>query len=490
MTDNPVQVGWNVATASVRGASHLRTGTPNQDACGYWLAEESRESAILAVSDGHGSLKHFRSQTGAQLAVSTAVAHFQALITPADEAADRLAVALADEEDLARRLVEDWRSACSRHLQDHPFSAEELQAVENGEGSATRLEVERQPILAYGATLLVVVSVGGSMVWLQLGDGDILIVQEGRLTARPFPQDERLVGNRTTSLCQPEAWKELRVRSLRFGEGRPPPALVLLSTDGYANSFRTDDDFLLIGRDYLDMIHEMGLETVRGQLPEILKEASEQGSGDDITLGLLARSLQGSARAELPRVPASTPSFVEETLEAPNDASIPGRSGAPGWRRVCARSILPALALTFVVTVAYLGWGALGDSAGTSAGPPVGAAGAPRPNQAAWVLAFDSEELLWLKPGATITAGDLKLAPAGENAEASAPVAEVLDSGGETRLKNVSQTAWKVTVPSSKDRMVEPGNAIALKEGDRIDLGPVHVTVRRLSNWSRGTGAQ
>ena len=58
--------GWRVLGASVQGAHHVRRGLPNQDA----LARrgEGGPNVALAVADGHGSAKHFRSGTGARLA--------------------------------------------------------------------------------------------------------------------------------------------------------------------------------------------------------------------------------------------------------------------------------------------------------------------------------------------------------------------------------------------------------------------------------------
>src|SRR2546421_356438 len=63
-----------------------------------------------------------------------------------------------------------------------------------------------------------------------------------------------------------------------------------VSTDGYANSFRHEKDFLAVGSDLLAMIREEGLDEVASQLEGWLNDASEHGSGDDITLGLLCRA--------------------------------------------------------------------------------------------------------------------------------------------------------------------------------------------------------
>jgi hypothetical protein len=148
--------------------------------------------------------------------------------------------------------------------------------------------IEANPLIAYGATLLVAVVMPACIIYLQLGDGDILNVsQAGEVTRPAIPGDERLFADETTSLCSPDAWRDVRVYFQALaGE---PPALILLATDGYGKSFRDEAGFLAVGSDVLEMIRSDGLEAVAHNLPAWLSEASQTGSGDDITLGMLYR---------------------------------------------------------------------------------------------------------------------------------------------------------------------------------------------------------
>jgi hypothetical protein len=68
----------------------------------------------------------------------------------------------------------------------------------------------------------------------------------------------------------------------------PSPALILVSTDGYANSFGSEADFRKVGSDLLDLLRNDGLDKVNANLDAWL-EASRSGSGDDVTLGCLFR---------------------------------------------------------------------------------------------------------------------------------------------------------------------------------------------------------
>src|SRR5262245_28649844 len=63
---------WAAIRGSVRGASHFRGGLANQDAVDVSVAAGGALPAILAVSDGHGSNKCFRSHVGSQFAVEIA----------------------------------------------------------------------------------------------------------------------------------------------------------------------------------------------------------------------------------------------------------------------------------------------------------------------------------------------------------------------------------------------------------------------------------
>ena len=68
-----------------------------------------------------------------------------------------------------------------------------------------------------------------------------------------------------------------------------PPALILAATDGYANSFRNEASFQQVARDLWAMVRDERLEPVQSNLENWLNEASRQGSGDDITVGVLCR---------------------------------------------------------------------------------------------------------------------------------------------------------------------------------------------------------
>jgi len=57
VANSPAAYEWGVIGATVPGASHLRAGTPNQDAILQVRESSIGLPIILAISDGHGSDK-------------------------------------------------------------------------------------------------------------------------------------------------------------------------------------------------------------------------------------------------------------------------------------------------------------------------------------------------------------------------------------------------------------------------------------------------
>lgn len=165
------------------------------------------------------------------------------------------------------------------HLKQNPFLPVETEALDRQQRSM----LGRNAFVAYGATLLVACAMESEIFFLQLGDGDFLTLDGTGTVSGVFPPDGKHMGNATTSLCLPNALEEFRYYRWRTGL----PKIILGSTDGYGNSFRSEADFHKALRDYARLIKDHGWEAVAGKLPEWLKETSEHGSGDDISVALL-----------------------------------------------------------------------------------------------------------------------------------------------------------------------------------------------------------
>jgi len=261
---------WTVSGKNVRGAAHIRHEKPCQDA---FLPLQVDDAVIAAVADGHGSQRCPFSDEGAWMAVETVSGLLQELYVKAEK--DPAVIEKLAKEKLPHLLVGRWR--------------ERVKAAHVAQGRVESAEaVDDAVLVQYGSTVLAVLATEVFLLFVQLGDGDILTVAEDGQVSAPLPKDERLMANETTSLCSPRAWEDVVVQFYPL-TGRPAPALVMLSTDGYSNSFSKQEDFHQVGTDFLQLIREHGLATVMQHMGGWLEQTSQEGSGDDITVSLLCQ---------------------------------------------------------------------------------------------------------------------------------------------------------------------------------------------------------
>lgn len=262
-----------IAAATVPGAVHLRSGRPNQDAVSWLPQEGEGERVVMAVSDGHGSQSSPRSGLGSSMAVQITTDVLWQLPDPVS--AESIATAVED-------IAASWNARVREHLDHNPLTAAELErsGIRTG-GDALVIDLER-PSVVYGATLLFAVVSCHELALGQLGDGDVVVVDDSGQAVRPLPGDRRLLAHETTSLSDIDPVSNVRTRILNARRCR----LVLLSTDGYANSFSNDDAFLQVGPDVLRTADAEGIGAIRRSLPGWLAETTRDGAGDDIGVAI------------------------------------------------------------------------------------------------------------------------------------------------------------------------------------------------------------
>jgi hypothetical protein len=197
--------------------------------------------------------------------------------------------------------------------------------LEKKDGAGARKLVEENPLLAYGATSLTVAVEDSFILYLQLGDGEILIVSESGEVSKALPDDERLFANETTSLCLAGAERDFRSRLQQLTDTRP--ALLLVSTDGYVNSFSDDAGFMKVGSDLLEMMRAEGFDSVNASLKGWLEEATRAGSGDDTTVAVICR-MDALAKAEAGSPAVEQPAGTSEEAK-PAAASAVVAPAAP-----------------------------------------------------------------------------------------------------------------------------------------------------------------
>src|SRR5438034_1171242 len=277
---------WRVAGASRRGSAHVRSGLPNQDAIEYWVSPD-RDTAVLAVADGHGSGLCFRSEAGSRLAVTAAVELLRRFAKTIRRSESTSAIVDRARAILAEELTQTWCTAVQTDLASKPFTRAEWANVAALEGWKGQQVVERHPELAYGSTILAALATETCVLCMQLGDGDILFVDSQGRSRRPLPKDATPITKQTASLWRRNAASEIRLHV--ENELEDLPALILAATDGYPESCGSDDAFLAIGRSYFQMVRDKGFDRVEYRFQSLLEDASWSGSGDDMTIGVISR---------------------------------------------------------------------------------------------------------------------------------------------------------------------------------------------------------
>ena len=289
MADEKTPIEWRVISETVPGASHLRVGTPNQDSI-LFVRESSRGLPIVvSAADGHGSAKCFRSDFGSQFAVKKAAQIVGEFLDERRGKFDTAEIESKGKDYLPKEFVKKWRKTVEYHLKNNPFTEDEFVKFEEKSGAGARKLVEENPLLAYGTTSLIVAMEEDFILYMQLGDGDILNVSGAGEVTKPLPEDGRLLANETTSMCLPKAENDFRffVQKIFASES---PAMLLLSTDGYLNSFSDEAGFFQAATDILEMLRaENGFNDVNDNLKAWLEEATQMGSGDDCAVAIIYR---------------------------------------------------------------------------------------------------------------------------------------------------------------------------------------------------------
>jgi serine/threonine protein phosphatase PrpC len=300
MTDVKTPTEWRIIGETIPGASHLRAGIPNQDSILYVRESNRALPIVLSVSDGHGSPKCFRSDRGSRFAVKKAAYLVSEFLDERRGSFDTAEIETKGKEYLPQEFVKRWREVVEADLKKEPFTEKEFENLEKKSDAKARKLVEDNPLLAYGATSLTVALEEGFILYLQLGDGDILNISETGEVTKPLSEDPRLLANETTSLCLPKAENDFRFLVQKVSD-KKTPAMILLSTDGYLNSFSSEAGFFQAGTDILEMLRaENGFGAVSENLKGWLEEATQMGSGDDCTVGIIYRpdALKKSGSAE------------------------------------------------------------------------------------------------------------------------------------------------------------------------------------------------
>ncbi len=258
---------------SVQGASHIRNGIVCQDS--YKYVKISDDVTVLAVADGHGSDSCPLSKSGSKIATNVFCSVMTDLYKNFSADMDFFVTYLNREGEMkvAQAIDSEWKRRVWKAHTDN-----KREKPKNEKGELDKAAVYKQ----YGTTLLGLMITPTFIFAFQIGDGDILRIDGSEV--QPVIQGDKILGTETHSLCKMNAWNKAisMVRMRDAAEGAP--YLYLMSTDGFANSYRTEEDFYVTCRDYYQLIKEHGFQSVTANIKGWLNETSALGCGDDITV--------------------------------------------------------------------------------------------------------------------------------------------------------------------------------------------------------------
>lgn len=258
---------------SVQGASHKRANMECQDS--YRKREFDDGTIILAVADGHGSKACPYSKSGSSVAVNVFCKVMEEFHASYAEDLERLLTYLNREGDtkVAQAIDAEWKR---RVLKVHTNQKRKLPCA--GSKEEARAEIYKQ----YGSTLVGLMITPVFLFALQLGDGDVSFV--GAKGFDSILDSEKILGVETHSLSKIDSWKKVGSVVRRWDVHSNLPCMLMLSTDGFANSYKNTEEFQKACVNYFGMIERHGAETVSANLKDWLSETSEMGCGDDITV--------------------------------------------------------------------------------------------------------------------------------------------------------------------------------------------------------------
>ena len=258
---------------SVQGASHKRTDKECQDS--FKKMEYDDGTIIMAIADGHGSKACPYSKSGSSIAVNVFCKVMDEFHAGYAENLELLLTYLNREGDtkVAQAVDAEWKR---RVLKVHTNQKREVPLTEDGEKN--KAEIYKQ----YGSTLVGLMITPIFVFAFQLGDGDISYVDQNGLDH--LLEDEKILGVETHSLSKIDSWKKVVSAVRRRDEAGGLPYMLMLSTDGFSNSYKNADEFQKTCVDYFSMIQQYGAEAVAANLKNWLTETSAMGCGDDITV--------------------------------------------------------------------------------------------------------------------------------------------------------------------------------------------------------------
>ena len=286
----------SISTYSVTelGYSHIKENKVCQDYSVNYAAIDG-SMFITIVSDGHGGETYCRSDRGSRFACETAMEAIKVMDVSSlvkgksaqvpvrkqnSKSTEDLTIPKFEDvfpkikdidptfEHLFKFIYSQWLQKVEKDWEENPPTMEELQLLGDSD-----------TVKAYGATLLAFVRTPDYWYGFHIGDGKCLACDEHGRWYEPILWDSDCFLNKTTSLCNNEAYKKFRYSFSGKGDF---PSAVMLGTDGIDDSW--GDKLPAYYTSILEDISIEGVENAKESLRKSLPDLSKNGSGDDVSV--------------------------------------------------------------------------------------------------------------------------------------------------------------------------------------------------------------
>ena len=263
---------------SILGYSHEHCDNPKdiEDASRCVLTDDY---AIVAVADGHGGDKYFRSGYGSKIAVDSAITKLEEFLKNEEYIAMLLNPNITTKKteeiftQIEKSILSLWNE---KILLD--FNSISLDQYKN-------LKIDNTEFNSYyyGTTLLFGCLSKNFSYISQIGDGQITIFNSDLVIQNPIKKDEKINFGLTTSLCDLDAINEFHHKFYKNNINA-----IVLGTDGLVDSFSEKTYFHVIKTAIYN--HQLNEKLTYDSLKQWLPKVSEKGSRDDISFGIIYRS--------------------------------------------------------------------------------------------------------------------------------------------------------------------------------------------------------
>lgn len=261
-----------VYSKSKIGYSHEESEKPCQDFSSSYV---DPNKTVITCCDGHGSDIYIRSQKGSLFASKALMQCFDSI----ENSLHRIHDMTEFENHLRLEVLCKWNDLVEEDFKTNKFKKQELIKL-----SPDKIEkLKNNPYKAYGTTLCGACLVGNKLILVSIGDTESLLVSKGFIF-NPFESDDEPVANFTNSMCEEDAYNNIRVKVVNFSKYDG----IILCTDGLSAPFQTFDNMErsfvrpLVGNLLLDKsyIH------IDNAISEI---AMKLGIGDDVSISFIIK---------------------------------------------------------------------------------------------------------------------------------------------------------------------------------------------------------